>query len=517
MEALYRKYRPKNFFDIVGQDHIKKLFKNALEKRTINHAYIFAGPRGTGKTTTARILAKSLNCEKNQYGEPCNECSSCKTIDSGSHLDVIELDAASNRGIDEIRKIRDGVNSTPVMGKYKVYIIDEVHMLTREAFNALLKTLEEPPQHVVFILATTNPEKIPPTITSRCHVLEFRNISQEDIMHRLKQICEIEGYDVSDKALEKIAKRAAGGLRDALSILEQVVRYAGGEVTEKIVDEALGLIDEEVISRFINAILENDTNFVNLMLNNIYIERGDFETFINQLIEKTIENPSSQMVKLASEFYKVLKEIRFAEEKLLIAKLLFLSIADRFASTTSMSISDGGKEKESALKNNDDIQSTVSGKNTSKQIVETSISQNVEKTLDKEIKKERMEDVVNTFDTSTKLPNDTSSNKFVGNLAFKPVTKEILEDLKLKGDLSIFVGLSLANVFEQEDKIRIVFDKSKQFSYEVIREKKEEIALLYKNKTGLNREVEITLSDEITDPILERLKLLFGDDLEANK
>ncbi|WP_232617988.1 DNA polymerase III subunit gamma/tau [Thermosipho africanus] len=471
---------------------------------------MFAGPRGTGKTTTARILAKSLNCEKNQYGEPCNECSSCKAIDNGSHLDVIELDAASNRGIDEIRKIRDGVNFTPVMGKYKVYIIDEVHMLTREAFNALLKTLEEPPQHVVFILATTNPEKIPPTITSRCHVLEFRNISQEDIMHRLKQICGIEGYDVSEKALEKIAKRAAGGLRDALSILEQVVKYAGGEVTEKIVDEALGLIDEEIIVRFIDAILKNEIDFINFMLNNIYIERGDFETFINQLIEKTIENPSSQMIKLASEFYKVLKEIRFAEEKLLIAKLVFLSIADRFSNTTDTIISDKAKEKDSISKNDEEIKKTVVEKSTTKQLVETSISQTVVNKPAESITEDKI-------DTSTELTTETSSKKFVGNLAFKPVTKEILEELKLKGDLSIFVGLSLASVFEQEDKIRIVFDKSKQFSYEVIREKKEEIALLYKNKTGLNREVEIILSNEINDPILERLKLLFGDDLESGK
>ncbi|MFN4201087.1 MAG: DNA polymerase III subunit gamma/tau, partial [Fervidobacterium gondwanense] len=258
MESLYRKYRPSTFREIVGQGHIKKLLKNALEKRTLSHAYIFAGPRGTGKTTTARILAKSLNCEKNQFGEPCNECASCKSIDNGSHLDVVELDAASNRGIDEIRKIRDGVNFTPVMGKYKVYIIDEVHMLTREAFNALLKTLEEPPEHILFVLATTNPEKIPPTIISRCHVLEFRNISKEDIVQRLKEVCESEGFDVTEEALEKISKKAAGGLRDALSILEQVVRYAGGEVTSEVVEEALGYVSEDVLMRFLDALFSGD-------------------------------------------------------------------------------------------------------------------------------------------------------------------------------------------------------------------------------------------------------------------
>jgi len=309
--------------------------------------------------------------------------------------------------------------------------------------------------------------------------------------------------------LEKIAKRAAGGLRDALSILEQVVRYAGGEVTEKIVDEALGLIDEEIIVRFIDAILKNDIDFINLILNNIYIERGDFESFINQLIEKTIENPSSQMVKLAGEFYKVLKEIRFAEEKLLIAKLLFLGIADKFTNTTNVSISDKVKEKESNLKSVEEIK-PVDEKNAIKQSVETSISQISENKTDERITEAKS-------GTTNELTVETSSNKFVGNLAFKPVTKEILEELKLKGDLSIFVGLSLANVFEQEDKVRIVFDKSKQFSYEVIREKKEEIALLYKNKTSLNREVEIVLSDEATDPILERLRILFGDEFDTNE
>ena len=176
MEVLYRKYRPKSFSEIVGQDHVKKILTNALKMGRIAHAYIFAGPRGTGKTTTARILAKSLNCENRKDAEPCNQCQSCISIDEGTFMDVVELDAASNRGIDEIRRIREGAGYRPIEGKYKVYIIDEVHMLTKEAFNALLKTLEEPPEHVVFVLATTNLEKVPPTIVSRCQVLEFKNL-----------------------------------------------------------------------------------------------------------------------------------------------------------------------------------------------------------------------------------------------------------------------------------------------------------------------------------------------------
>ncbi|MFN6992339.1 MAG: DNA polymerase III subunit gamma/tau [Fervidobacterium sp.] len=459
MEALYRKYRPRNFYEIEGQEHIKRLLKNALEKHMINHAYIFAGPRGTGKTTTARILAKSLNCEKNQYGEPCNECVSCKAIDNGSHLDVIELDAASNRGIDEIRKIRDGVNFTPVMGKYKVYIIDEVHMLTKEAFNALLKTLEEPPEHVIFILATTNPEKIPPTISSRCHILEFRNISLEDTVRRLKQVSEIEGYDVSEDAIYKIAKRAAGGLRDALSLLEQIVRYSGGEVNSKIVDEALGLFDEVLVEKFIDSVLSRDSQTVEKIINEAYIERGDFETFINQLIEKCIENGSKLMIDLASRFYDILKELKNAEEKLLISKLLFLHLTNTFHSSLD---------------------------------APASLSPVTPDTHDSQI----------TSDLST-IPEKTEEKEEIRN-----VTKEILDELMIKGDLSLFIGLSLAEIREHMEKIEIIFDNSHQVSYEIVKEKVEEIKVLYKNKSGLNRKVEVVLVDEISDPMLQRLKLL---------
>lgn len=466
MEALYRKYRPKNFYEIEGQEHIKKLFKNALEKRTINHAYIFLGPRGTGKTTTARILAKSLNCEKNQFGEPCNECVSCKAIDSSSHLDVIELDAASNRGIDEIRKIKDGVNFTPVMGKYKVYIIDEVHMLTKEAFNALLKTLEEPPKHVVFILATTNPEKIPPTVSSRCHILEFRNISLESISKRLKQISQFEGYDISDDAVYKIAKRAAGGLRDALSILEQIVRYSGGEINSKIVDEALGLVDEDLIQQFIKSIMNHDKLTVEKIIDEVYIERGDFETFISQIIEICIENGSRPMINLAMELYKILKELKGTEEKLLIAKLLFFNLMEEFSNFSN------------------DV-SFLSNKNNN-----NNNNNNINK----------LENVPETFERKKQEREE------------KNVTQEILNELMLKGDLSLFIGLSLANINEGSEKIEITFDKSHQISYEIVKEKALEIESIYKNKSGLSRKVEIILADEEFDPTLQRLKMLIGDD-----
>ena len=542
MEALYRKYRPVQFSQIVGQEHIKRIVKNALEKRMISHAYIFAGPRGTGKTTTARLLAKSLNCEKNQFSEPCNECASCKAIDNGSHLDVIELDAASNRGIDEIRRIRDGVNFSPAMGKYKVYIIDEVHMLTREAFNALLKTLEEPPSHVVFILATTNPEKIPPTITSRCQVLEFKNISSEGIANRLREICITEGFDINDEALLKIAKKASGGLRDALSILEQVIRYTGGEVTAQAVDEALGLVSEEIVSKFVDAILEGDLHTVLDITEKVYIERGDYDTFLNQLIEYSLEKKTNLMTNLSMEFFGIMKELKYGEEKLLIAKLLFANLVEKLQSAVQPKLGKGinvsnisdiskqftEKETKNIVKNTEssDGRNRIAEVNTVSNMKPNSddTSKDVlDKTVDKATRfidhtsiinpsEQKVEQFSEKFsqsqENSQNVPNEKDSDS--ENKQFGVATKAVLEDLKLNGDLSIFVGLSLATVYENEDSIRIVFDESKQFSYEIIKEKKDEIAILYKNKTGLNRQVIVEISSEIQDPVVEKLKMLFG-------
>ncbi|HCI29036.1 MAG TPA: DNA polymerase III subunit gamma/tau [Fervidobacterium sp.] len=510
MEALYRKYRPAQFSEIVGQEHIKRLLKNALEKRMISHAYIFAGPRGTGKTTTARLIAKSLNCEKHQFSEPCNECSSCKAVDSGSHLDVIELDAASNRGIDEIRRIRDGVNFSPAMGKYKVYIIDEVHMLTREAFNALLKTLEEPPEHVVFILATTNPEKIPPTITSRCQVLDFKNIQSEAIVNRLREISSIEGFDIDTEALLKIARKASGGLRDALSILEQVIRYTGGEVTVQAVDEALGLVDEVVIANFVNSILENDVHTVLNITEEVYIERGDYDTFLTQLIEYTLEKKTSFLTSLALEFFGIMKDLKFSEEKLLIAKLLFANLAEKFGSANATNPEAMPKDRKNSVK--DGIKTTEHleqniGKNSHDEPV-SSKKPPLDEFPRAQTKNQINEQMVEQVNKPENLPVNVEKN---AKNILPTATMEVLEELKLNGDLSIFVGLSLATVYENEDSIRIVFDESKQFSYEVIRERKDEIAVLYKNKTGLNREVIVELSNEIQDPVVEKLKMLFGN------
>ena len=260
--ALYRKWRPKTFADLVGQEHVSKTLSQAIVSGRIGHAYLFAGPRGTGKTSTAKILAKALNCEHGPTPEPCGVCDNCRKITDGSSMDVFEIDAASNRGIDEIRGLRETVKFAPAEGRYKVYIIDEVHMLTAEAFNALLKTLEEPPAHVVFILATTEAHKVPATIQSRCQRYDFRRITVSEIKGRLRTICDAMQTEAADDALELIALQADGGLRDALSILDQCISLADGPVTAALVQEMLGLVGHSWIYRMTEALASHDAQSV---------------------------------------------------------------------------------------------------------------------------------------------------------------------------------------------------------------------------------------------------------------
>lgn len=257
--ALYRAWRPRSFEEVVGQENIIAALRNAVREGKTAHAYLFTGPRGTGKTSVAKIIAKALNCEDLIDGEPCNRCSSCRDINQGNFMDVIEIDAASNRGIDEIRDLREKVRIAPAQGKTKVYIIDEVHMLTTEAFNALLKTIEEPPQGVVFILATTEPQKIPATIRSRCQVYNFRRLTPDEILARLQKVAESNGIQLDEEAGTLIARRANGGLRDALSILDQVQSYREDHISKEDVLDVLGLVDDMFLAQLINHALQGET------------------------------------------------------------------------------------------------------------------------------------------------------------------------------------------------------------------------------------------------------------------
>lgn len=314
--ALYRKFRPNEFEDVKGQDAIVRTLKNQIEADRIGHAYLFCGTRGTGKTTVAKIFAKAVNCEHPVDGSPCGECAVCKAIAAGNSMNVIEIDAASNNGVDNIREIREEVAYRPTEGRYKVYIIDEVHMLSAGAFNALLKTLEEPPSYVIFILATTESHKIPVTIQSRCQRYDFHRISIDTIAGRLRELMEKEQIPVEEKALRYVAKAGDGSMRDALSLLDQCIAfYLGQELTFDKVLEVLGTVDTEVFSKLLRKVLEQDVTSCIHILEDLLVNGKELGQFVNDftwylrnlLLVKTSED-AEEVLDVSSENLKALQE-----------------------------------------------------------------------------------------------------------------------------------------------------------------------------------------------------------------
>lgn len=312
--VLARKWRPQSFVEVINQRHVVQALQNAVRYGRVAHAYLFAGARGVGKTSVARILAKALDCESGPTETPCNQCSICREITSGSAVDIYEIDGASNRGIDEIRELRENVKYLPARCRYKIYIIDEVHMLTTEAFNALLKTLEEPPAHVIFILATTEPHKIPITILSRCQRYDFKRLSMQSITGHLKTILDDEDIKLSEACLRFIAREAEGSMRDALSLLDRIISYGGDQVPDEEIATIIGLIDQGLVMDMARALLEHDVEHGLEIIDRVYTSGHDLkrfytdllETFRNLIITRTCRD-TDQLINLAEEEKKDLE------------------------------------------------------------------------------------------------------------------------------------------------------------------------------------------------------------------
>lgn len=380
--ALYRKFRPKDFEDVKGQEHIVTTLKNQIKADRIGHAYLFCGTRGTGKTTIAKILARAVNCEHPVDGSPCNTCKTCRAILEGTSMNVIEIDAASNNGVDNIREIREEVAYRPTEGRYKVYIIDEVHMLSTGAFNALLKTLEEPPSYVIFILATTEAHKIPITILSRCQRYDFRRITVETIAKRLTELMEKEGNDVEEKAIRYIAKAADGSMRDALSLLDQCIAfYLGETLTYEKVLENLGAVDTDIFSGLLRKILKQDTTGAVKTLEEIILQGKEMGQFVTDFIwylrnlllisssdhpEEAVDVSAENLEKMKEEsamvdaetlmryiriFSELSNQIKYASQKRVLVEIAIIKLCQPVMETNLDSLYDRVRVLEEKLKN----------------------------------------------------------------------------------------------------------------------------------------------------------------------
>lgn len=384
-QALYRKYRPSNFDEVVGQQPIIQTLKNAIVQNRIAHAYLFCGPRGTGKTSIAKIFAKMLNCE-DESNKPCGKCTNCKMVQNGSHPDIIEIDAASNNGVDEVRNLIDKVKYAPMQGKYKVYIIDEVHMMTTGAFNALLKTIEEPPAHVVFILATTEPNKVIPTIISRCQKFDFNKVSQKDIEKRLSIVCKEEKIEIDPEAISLIAQLADGGMRDSLSILDQCIAYCSSNITVDNVREIYGVLTtsdigklfEHLYAHEVDALIQQiqecsdkgmdlkrlTSDFITLLKESIILDYSSNSQLVSnthkEVIEKyLLKSPSPFRFNVLNELMDVFNKYNYASNVLdYLETALLKSISNSYeikSKTTRDVIEDSDGEKEENFAKSSDL------------------------------------------------------------------------------------------------------------------------------------------------------------------
>ena len=446
--ALYRKYRPDNFDDVVGQDKVVKVIEHAIETNRISHAYLFSGPRGTGKTTTAKIIARMVNCTNLVDGKPCGVCECCKNIFNNN--DVVEIDAASNNGVDEIRELRDKVNLVPTLAKYKVYIIDEVHMLTVQAFNALLKTLEEPPSHVIFILATTEPHKIPLTIASRCQKFQFSKVSDDQIVNRLRQIVDNENVQITDDALYEIARLSDGGMRDAINFLDQLISYKDSEITIDDVYQVNGSVSYDDIYKFIVDInAGNKSEIINVVeeidhtgkiiikfIDEVIIFLKDTLIYVNNSKLSEISSKNEKLKEIGSlmdqkKIYTlimtlndIVNKIKVSSYPAIVVVVSILEFVDNNIAVDNLNDNVRIVEKKDILLEKKDDE----GKKEEKIIVSNSENEKIDEEVKNDAKEETMVKVeVNLIDDNLK--------QIRINNTFVDASKQILIDIKNKWNL----------------------------------------------------------------------------------